>query len=653
MNMTWQFTPIAFMYLLAGMINLFSAGINWQRRNTHTGLTTLSLVLFTAGIWLAGWFFELSVVEVDAKQIFLTFEDSFGVALYILLLFFVLDYFELWQWFSRRWRNSLWAMMAINGVIAWTNPLHGLFVSGYTPGPPESNITYFTHSPLFEILNLFFTSLVAVSFLLLCYKSIISRGRERKIALLVTAALAAPFYTYLLFLLLPDQFSGLLAMPFGFSLAALLIDWVIVEDFRDLIGEDTNRLELSINNLRSEISKRERLEQSLRHAQDSLSMQLASQSSKLSGLYDLILISSQTLTRTDLLMTSLKKITSVLYCRSTLYYQVDSNRMLHLDNFNGMVPAPDEYLQALSSDWLPMTSDVRAVQFSNPGPDIPSALKRQGCEAALYKWVIVHEHPLGVLAAFWEDEHPFPVEEIALFGALTDGLGLILENARLRQAMTNEATITERRRLARDLHDSVTQSLHSLVLNSQTAMEENTSPERLKRILKRLDTSARQALKEMRLLLFELRLVSLEETGLVELLTNRLEAVERRAGIHADLVIEPDAAWPRESEVQLYPLAIEALNNSLKHARANYVSVRLSGAGNNLLMEIQDDGVGFDPQAVQPGGMGLITMAERCQNLGARFEIIAKPAGGTTIRVKMMKRHTGSFKPVPTETAHG
>ena len=632
--MTWQFTSIALIYLLSALICLFTAVINWRQRHTRKGVALLSLLFFMSSLWLAGWFVQLSIVEPVIKQFMLSIEDSLGELSYLLFLFFVLDYFSLWPWFDNRFRKSLWFIWASISAIGWTNPFHHLFWDGFTPGPPESNIIFFDHGPLLFLSTIFSASLIILSLSLLGYNTVKSKGRERQTSLFVTVAMAAPFYTFLVFTLLPDQFTGLLAVPFGFALTAILIDWAVVEDFRFDLSEKKNGLEFSLFNLKQEIVKKENVEKELRQSQEFLSMKLAAQSSKLTGVYDLILSNGKSPGHAELIQTSLTKITSVLGCQATIYFSLDTEQKLTMEAWHGIGLNPEALAIPIRSDWLPATTDVRAHISIKDSIDLPAELKQENFDASLFKWVIVQYRPLGILAAYWSQNQSFAVEEIALFGALTDGLGLIVENARLRQVGVNEATLQERRRLARDLHDSVTQSLHSLVLSSQTALEETQNPDRLKRILRGLDTGARQALKEMRLLLFELRLAQIAKIKLIESLQNRLEAVEHRAGIQAELILDPGACWPKEWEADLYPLAMEALNNSLKHARATKVKIHFINTPQEMQIEIMDDGLGFDMNTLPPGGMGLKNMNERCQKIGAQLEIITHPSEGTIIRVK-------------------
>jgi signal transduction histidine kinase len=150
-----------------------------------------------------------------------------------------------------------------------------------------------------------------------------------------------------------------------------------------------------------------------------------------------------------------------------------------------------------------------------------------------------------------------------------------------------------------------------------------------------LEGIALQALKEMRLLVYELRPSALEKAGLVGALQQRLDAVEGRANVEARLLVEAAIDLPAAVEAALYGIAQEALNNTLKHAAATAVTVRLRpGQGGGVELEIVDNRRGFDSQeAGSQGGMGLTTMRQRAEQVGATLEVISVPRQGTTVKV--------------------
>jgi signal transduction histidine kinase len=147
---------------------------------------------------------------------------------------------------------------------------------------------------------------------------------------------------------------------------------------------------------------------------------------------------------------------------------------------------------------------------------------------------------------------------------------------------------------------------------------------------------AQQALKEMRLLVYELRPLALTQEGLIGALRQRLDAVERRAGVQAQLLAETMLDLPRQVEEALYHIAQEALNNALKHAAATAVTVRIEASNGRLELEVTDNGSGFDPQAAEGrGGLGLVSMQERVEKMGGELTIFSRPGEGTKVRVKL------------------
>lgn len=245
---------------------------------------------------------------------------------------------------------------------------------------------------------------------------------------------------------------------------------------------------------------------------------------------------------------------------------------------------------------------------------------------------------LGVLSIFREGKRPFREEDVRLLDAVADQIGVAIENARLRQQAEQLAVVEERARLARELHDSVTQSLYSLSLFAAAAgrLARSDDARLLQDTLSQLSSTAQQALKEMRLLVYGLRPLALQQGGLVPALRQRLEAVERRAGIDATLVCDESIALSPLVEEELFHIAQEALNNALKHAEASVVTVSLQRDGDCLLLEVADNGRGFDISAVEDsGGLGLISMRQRSQRLGGELTTSSAPGAGTTVKVSV------------------
>jgi PAS domain S-box-containing protein len=230
----------------------------------------------------------------------------------------------------------------------------------------------------------------------------------------------------------------------------------------------------------------------------------------------------------------------------------------------------------------------------------------------------------------------FNEEDSNLIFALGEHLATAFENSFLYDQAKLSAAERERRRLANNLHDSVTQSLYSLGLFAQAAQErmKNRDYGPAGVYVSEMKSTALQALKEMRLLLYELRADSFLENGLITALQHRLDAVERRASIDAILIAEEIDSLPREIVENLYYIAIEGLNNTLKHASANQIVVELRQANDHVVMTLLDNGSGFEhAQADRNAGMGLTIIKERVSKFAGTFNIQTTPQKGTKLEI--------------------
>lgn len=216
---------------------------------------------------------------------------------------------------------------------------------------------------------------------------------------------------------------------------------------------------------------------------------------------------------------------------------------------------------------------------------------------------------------------------------------LIEAQAQIVNQQRTLAKQEERERLGRDIHDSVNQSIHSLMLFSETlstllAREKN---EKAMYMAKRIHEGGEQALREIRLLVYESQFrPSVNENGFIHTLSERLNMVEKRAGIRVQIQGNDPGLnnlAPGWNE-NLYWIATEALNNALKHAQARSILVRASLKNGELVLEVEDDGKGFDPGTLSPGGFGTRSMHERAELLGGKLEIHSTIGEGTRIQFK-------------------
>jgi PAS domain S-box-containing protein len=246
--------------------------------------------------------------------------------------------------------------------------------------------------------------------------------------------------------------------------------------------------------------------------------------------------------------------------------------------------------------------------------------------------LIAKDRMIGMLRLDHPEPARFGERDASLALAIANQAAVAIENARLYEQAHERAATDERQRLARDLHDAVTQTLFSasLIADVLPRVWARDPDEALVR-LEEVRQLTRGALAEMRTLLLELRPAALTETGLGELLRHLTEAFVGRARVPVDLEVEGEAAVPPDVQVALYRLAQEALNNAAKHASASRVSVRLRLADDVVWLAVEDDGQGFDASAVGVGHLGLDIMRERCAQIGATLAVDSRPGGGTRI----------------------
>jgi signal transduction histidine kinase len=208
--------------------------------------------------------------------------------------------------------------------------------------------------------------------------------------------------------------------------------------------------------------------------------------------------------------------------------------------------------------------------------------------------------------------------------------------AELEQGIQERTALEERQRLARELHDSVSQALYGISLGAHTALTLFDSDRvRVLEALNYVLSLAQAGLTEMRALIFELRPESLELEGLVIALAKQTAALRARHGFEVKLNVCAEPDIPIHIKEALYRIAQEALQNVVKHARPSHLDVRLVCAADSIGLEICDNGIGFDAMALYPGHLGLRSMRERAASVGGTLEIVSAPNCGTQIRAQI------------------
>jgi signal transduction histidine kinase len=250
--------------------------------------------------------------------------------------------------------------------------------------------------------------------------------------------------------------------------------------------------------------------------------------------------------------------------------------------------------------------------------------------------LLVGDEVYGGLVMFYEKERSFEEEDLDLGFTFADQAALAIANAYLREQAEETAVATERSRLARELHDAVTQTIFSASLIAETVSPIwESDPDQGRLLLGELRKLTRGALAEMRTLLLELRPASLEEAQLSDLINQLAEALSGRSGVPVSTEVTEVYDIPVNVKVALYRIAQESLNNVMKHARATKVEVCLarSPQDSGLILTVKDNGRGFDLDSIPADRLGVSIMRERAQGIGATLAIESRPDQGTKIEV--------------------
>jgi len=260
---------------------------------------------------------------------------------------------------------------------------------------------------------------------------------------------------------------------------------------------------------------------------------------------------------------------------------------------------------------------------------LPPSMQSSGNKSLLMLPLITGEQALGVIGMIRKNGVSFGKHELTRLTIIAEELASFIRNDRQRQ---EALALEERQSLFRDLHDSISQKLYGLVTLTEAAQARLETGSTVRSIdLSRIGENARQALKEMRLFLFQMKPVDLEIKGLVGALNERLSSVEGRANIKTRVLTDDNINLTLEKETVLYQIALEALNNIIKHANAKSIDIILKRRNASIILEVVDDGCGFDSKAPGKGGMGLRIMQERVAKVDGKITIRSAPGKGTKV----------------------
>ena len=259
----------------------------------------------------------------------------------------------------------------------------------------------------------------------------------------------------------------------------------------------------------------------------------------------------------------------------------------------------------------------------------------EGIRALLQVPIQIDGEVFGVFGVNYGHEHRFTGAEERLLVALAERAANAIANARKYEHAQYAATLEERQRLARDLHDAVTQTLFAAGLSAEALQGIwAADPDLGQQCLREVRRLIWGALAETRTMLVELRPSALTETDLHELLQQLVQAAAARVpALETVVTVDGDHRITPELQVGLYRVAQEALNNIVKHADARHVEVHLSRRPDRVELSVSDDGRGFDPHSIPAGHLGIGIMRERVEAIGGILSIDTEPGGGSCLRV--------------------
>jgi signal transduction histidine kinase len=373
-----------------------------------------------------------------------------------------------------------------------------------------------------------------------------------------------------------------------------------------------------------------------------LEQQVADRTRELSVFLDIGLLVSEERRLTESLELGLVKIIEAIGCGAGSIHTLDPGKSeLKLVAAQCLTPQQRTRLEKLTlsgrlAEWLVNPSPPLIIRSRPPDRDLPRALRPAAYPHVLAAQLRVSGEVIGMLSCFARPATELTINRISLAAAFGEQLGVIVQNYRLQQQAKEMAVVTERQRLARELHDAVTQSLYSQTLFTRSALDalEEGRLETTREHLRQLEVNASQALREMRVLLHQMRPLDLAHSTLANAIEERLTLVERRVGIAAYSEIDDALDLDDTTEAALYRVILEALNNTLRHAEASQVDVQLHRTPDGLALFVIDNGRGFDLRDISPG-MGLNNIRERAAQLDGELHVDSQPGRGTALLLKV------------------
>lgn len=377
------------------------------------------------------------------------------------------------------------------------------------------------------------------------------------------------------------------------------------------------------------------------------------------GLKDILRALNSNRSLEDLLCFIIREAARLLHTDAAALFKLDSTKsnlhlvascgLPHLENVSSDINIGAEALRKAFVERKPMVSanieDSDLPEYTHPIMEKHFNWIRDNCNTKMAVPLVCKDEVYGGIALYFHHEktgdRSVLKEDISLAMSFADQAALAIDNAKLKKQAEENAVVAERNRLARDLHDAVTQTLFSASLIAEVVPRiwARNKDEGMKR-MEELKQLTRGALAEMRTLLFELRPATLMEAPLEELLKQLGEAVTGRARVPVRLDIRGTASLPVDVKIVFYRVAQEALNNIAKHSGARNATLELNVNEDKQLnitiasLRVIDEGNGFDPEGVPSGHFGLGIMKERAQTVEATLKVTSEPGRGTEVELQ-------------------
>lgn len=389
------------------------------------------------------------------------------------------------------------------------------------------------------------------------------------------------------------------------------------------IRSETHRLEELVNERTQEIERRREVAE---------------------GLREILAILNSNRSLEECLDTIVPQITRLMKAHGVIIFRYDGEKNIPAVLASNLPIRPPEGVDPAEYDLLPfwltqplldgqrlLLPDLAERRSMRPELSIPP-FDQYG--ALMGVPLTVSDRIDGGVALLYQKTRVFFKEDIQMAMSFADHAALAIANSRLRSQAEQIAVVAERNRLARDLHDAVTQTLFATSLIAEVLPRLwDRDPETGKQKIQEIRELTRGALAEMRTLLLELRPTALEDVSLPDLLRQLGEAFTGRARIPVTLNADAQVDLPVNVKIGFYRIVQEALNNIQKHSRATHVEIEFGQDETSVFLMIRDDGVGFEAGHFSSNHFGLKIMEERAQSVNAQFSVSSQPGQGTRIRV--------------------